>query len=91
MKSFLLYVETYGMHKISDAVRMCACTSVCMGKGGGTCAFIMGCPCSHLSENGNCHGMAWQAKAVYIIKLPCSQTQEKEHIVFCLSLLYSYV
>jgi len=75
---------------------MCACvhvhTHVCVEGGEGcACAFIMGCPFSHLPENSNCHGMAWQAKAVCIIKLPCSQAQEKEHIVFCLSLLYSHV
>jgi hypothetical protein len=90
MKSFLLYVKTYGMHKISDAVRMHTrsrvCVCVCVGVGeGGTCAFIMGCPFSYLAENSNFHVMAWQAKALSIIKLPCSQTQEKEHTVFCLS------
>ena len=62
------------MHNISDAVCMrmhvsvcmrmctcvCVCVCVCVGGGeGGTCAFITGCPFSHLPEKSNCHRMAW--------------------------------
>jgi len=72
-------------------VHVCVCARACMWGEGGACAFIMGCPFSYLPENSNCDGIAWQAKAVYILQMPCSQTQEKEHTVFCLSLLYSYI
>jgi hypothetical protein len=54
------------MYNISDAVcmcthvsvcvyvRVCACAHVCVWGGeGGTCAFITGCPFSHVPENSN--------------------------------------
>ena len=69
---------------------MCVCVHVHMyvcGEGRGALVpLLLGVPFLMFLKTAT-----WQAKAVYIIKLPCSQAQEKEHIVFCLSLLYSFV
>jgi hypothetical protein len=80
MKSLLLYVKNHGIHKISDAIHMRTCTSVCVRAcvcvGGGACTFITGCSFSHLPENATV--MGWPGKQRLSISQSCSAHRSKK-------------